>query len=141
MSRFFVSTDRALLDYDFIIQSLQGSYWADWQTKAQILKAFDKSLVWGAYEVPSDNPCQVGFARVVSDGAAFSSITDVLVAENFRRIGIGTMLMQEIIKHPAVSPTICILGTRDAPKFYEKFGFKVIPKAVATVMGRDPDRQ
>jgi GNAT superfamily N-acetyltransferase len=118
---YVVSTDAALLDLDFICASLAGSYWAQNRPRAVIEKSIRNSLCFGIYERQSRR--QVGFARIVTDGATISWLGDVVVDERHRKRGLGKLLVSSVVAHPQVSGTACLLATRDAHGLYEKFGF------------------
>lgn len=121
MPDYLISTDRALLDVDFIVRSLHTTYWAGERPREAIVQSLGASLCFGAYELPSRQ--QVGLARVVTDGATFSWLCDVFVAEAHRGQGLGKRLVREVLAHPLVAPTRIHLGTRDAHGLYERFGF------------------
>jgi hypothetical protein len=67
---YVVSTDAGLLDVDFICAALAGSYWAQNRPRPVIEQSIRNSLCFGLYEKQGRK--QVGFARVVTDGATFS---------------------------------------------------------------------
>ncbi len=116
-----ISTDRALLDLDFVCRELNGTYWAEHRPRVVIQRSIRRSLCFGMYlKSPRQ---QVGFARVVTDGATFSWICDVVIASEHRRKGLGKWLMACVTAHPGVKNALSILGTRDAHGLYEKFGF------------------
>jgi GNAT superfamily N-acetyltransferase len=106
---------------DFVCAALAGTYWAKNRPRAVIRKAVRNSLCFGVYERRGGR--QVAFARVVTDGATFCWICDVVVDEGERGKGIGKMLMAAVSGHPLVARTLNILGTRDAHGLYERFGF------------------
>ncbi len=116
---FSISNDRNRLDLDFIVEALQSTYWAEHRSRETIRQSIERSLCFGLYE----NDQQVGFARVVTDGCTFSWIGDVVIAAEYRGRGLGTWLMECLIAHPEVAPTMQLLATRDAHGLYEKFGF------------------
>jgi GNAT superfamily N-acetyltransferase len=118
---YFVSADPGLLDLDFICAGLARSYWARHRPRPVIERSVVGSLCFGLYEKRGRG--QVGFARVVTDGATFSWICDVFVAEGHRGKGLGKLLMSCVVAHPRVTGTVCLLGTRDAHGLYERFGF------------------
>ena len=72
----------------------------------------------------------VGMARVVGDGSYFT-VFDVVVRQEHQGLGIGKMLMTEIIKWYKTiedDDTYLYLGASyGKEKFYEKFGFKARP--------------
>lgn len=78
---------------------------------------------------------QIGFARVLTDKSRFSCINDVVIEKKYRGHGLGRKLMEAILAHPDVKNTVCILGTKDAARFYEQFRFGPVP---AYCMQRDP---
>ena len=118
-----ITSNPEFLDHDFIVRSVQGSYWGGRYTPEQILGALDASIVVGAY----DGATQIGFVRVVSDGHIFSSITDVFVEEARRGSGVGSAMMDFTVKLPEVARTMCILQARPLAQFwYMRWHFAVI---------------
>ena len=120
-TEYLVSSDRGLLDLEFVVRSLRTTYWAGDRPREVIESGMANSLCFGVYEWPSRT--QVGFARVVTDGATFSWLCDVFVAEAHRGRGLGKRLVREVLAHPSVAPTRVYLGTKDAHGLYEQFGF------------------
>jgi GNAT superfamily N-acetyltransferase len=117
-----VSTDPARLDHDFICAQLATTYWAGDRPRAVVVASLRTSLCFGAYDRATGR--QVGFGRVVTDGATFSWICDVIVDPSCRGQGIGKRLMFAIVTHPAVRGTNAMLGTKDAHGLYERYGFR-----------------
>ena len=72
----------------------------------------------------------VGMARVVGDGSYFT-VFDVVVRKEYHGQGIGSTLMNEIIKwYKSIEDddTYLYLGASHGKEsFYEKFGFKARP--------------
>lgn len=128
------SDDPLRLDRDWIAASIQGSYWGGHYTRKQIGDALNGSLVIGAYV----GIRQIGFVRIVTDAAIFSSATDVFVDEEWRGRGVGSSMMEYAVAHPQVSKTMCILQARPlAVLWYMKFGFRVVDPA-SGIMQRMP---
>ncbi len=120
--RFFqVSTQKNLLDLETIATFLQNSYWANERTKAQIQKSLDHCLSFGLYQEGK----QIGLARVVTDYGAFAYLADVFVLEEYRGLGLGKWLMENVMGHPALQEVKWSLVTKDAHRLYEPFGFKL----------------
>lgn len=118
-----ISTDRSLLDRDFIVRSIQGSYWGFGYGRDQVLAALDNSLVVGSYGAGR----QIGFVRIVSDGHIFSSVTDVFTDEAYRGQGAGSAMMEAAVALPEVARTMCILQARPlAQLWYMRWRFKVV---------------
>lgn len=122
MSEYFISTDRGLLDVEYVVSSLRSTYWAAERPREVIVASLAGSLCFGAYARGSGE--QVGFARVVTDGATFSWLCDVYVSPQHRSRGLGKRLVAEVLAHPSVSRGTVYLGTKDAHGLYEQFGFK-----------------
>lgn len=140
---FNVSDSKERLNIPWVCAQIRASYWGFWMTDEMIKEAIRHSLCFGIYrddtvldgsEIAVTGE-QVGFGRIVTDGVIFSSVTDLLIEQSVRNRGLGTMLLTGMMTHPRVKPTICILGTRDASGFYEKWGFKYCP---VPVLQRDP---
>jgi GNAT superfamily N-acetyltransferase len=116
-----ISTSKDRIDLDFVCKALAGSYWASDRPRSAIEESIRASICFGAYD-RRDNS-QVGFARVVSDGATVSWLCDVVVSEAHRRKGLGKLLVSAALAHPPLNGTTFFLGTRDAHGLYEKYGF------------------
>lgn len=120
-----ISTDKSKLDLKVIHGFLAASYWAKDIPKEIVQRSVENSLCFGVYFEGK----QVGFARVISDFATFAYLGDVFILEDHRGKGLSKTLMQEVFSHPHLQGLrrFC-LGTRDAHKLYEQFGFYVIKK-------------
>jgi GNAT superfamily N-acetyltransferase len=123
---FYVSTDKTKLNIDLIHNFLSNdSYWAKGRTLATVRKSIDHSLCFGVFK--GNN--QVGFARVVSDHSVFAWILDVFILEEYRKKGLGKMLMDAIINHGSLQNLQRWgLGTDDAHGLYEQYGFQKIKR-------------
>ena len=119
-----ISTDRADLDLDWLHSALsERAYWALGRSRQQVEAAVAGSLCFGAFI----GAAQVGFARVVTDGATFGWICDVFVDEGHRGRGVGSALMAAIVGHPSIIGLRRLaLATRDAHELYRRFGFETI---------------
>jgi GNAT superfamily N-acetyltransferase len=118
---YLVSTASDKVDVDFVCAALAGSYWAQNRPRGVIEQSIRNSICFGAYERASGK--QVGFARVVTDGATFSWLCDVVIDGSHRKKGLGKLLVSAAISHPGLKGTMFLLGTRDAHGLYERYGF------------------
>jgi ribosomal protein S18 acetylase RimI-like enzyme len=118
-------------DWPKIIAWIKGSYWGGWQSTVQLRAALKHSMTFVAIREGK----VLGFIRIVTDYATFSSITDLYVDEPHRRQGVATALLRHVMEHTGVPEAICILTSRDARALYAKFGFVSIG---GEVMKRDP---
>ncbi|HXB41933.1 MAG TPA: GNAT family N-acetyltransferase [Bacteroidia bacterium] len=120
-----ISTDKNKLDIKVIHDFLSNSYWAK-NIPVEIVKySIENSLCFGVYYKEK----LIGFARVISDFATFAYLGDVFILEEHRGKGLSKILMKEVFSHPQLQGLrrFC-LGTRDAHKLYEQFGFYLIKK-------------
>ena len=71
----------------------------------------------------------VGMGRVVGDGALNFEIVDVAVDPAHQGKGLGTLIMQSIMKYlDAEAPSgAYVTLMADVPELYEKFGFRKSP--------------
>ena len=122
-SDYTFSTDKAKLDVKVIHDFLSNSYWAKNIPIEIVKRSIENSLCFGVFH----HNKQVGFARVVSDYATFGYLADVFISEEHRGKGLSKKLMEHIVAHPQLQGLrrFC-LGTKDAHKLYEQFGFTVI---------------
>ena len=65
----------------------------------------------------------IGFARAVTDRAAFAILLDVFVLSEHRGRGLGVELVREIVDNGPYRDLRWWLGTDDAQGLYAKFGF------------------
>ncbi|KIL39119.1 GCN5 family acetyltransferase [Gordoniibacillus kamchatkensis] len=114
-----ISDSTEELQPDVIHALLRSSYWASERPKDVIVRSLEGSLCFGLY----NGETQVGFMRVVTDGATFSWLCDVIVDPGHRGRGLGKWMMEVVVGHPRISHTSIALGTRDAHGLYEKYGF------------------
>jgi GNAT superfamily N-acetyltransferase len=118
---FVISTDKSKLDIPFIHQFLSNeSYWASGVPLNIVEKSIENSLCFGLY----DGEQQIGFARIITDEATFGYLADVFIDAAYRGRGLSKWLMQVISNLPFM-PLLrrFMLGTKDAHKLYEQFGF------------------
>jgi len=117
---FTISTDKTRLNIALIHEYLsQRSYWARGRTLEVVQKSIEQSLCFGLYRGDE----QVGFARVVTDGATFAWLCDVFILEIARGRGLGKRLVRAVIEYPELQrlPRF-LLATKDAHELYRRSG-------------------
>ena len=118
--QFLISTDKEKLDLQVIADMLSRSYWASGRSQSQLIRALDRSLVFGLF----DENRQIGLARVVSDFSIFAYLCDVIIHEDYRGRGLGTWLIHNVMAYPDLQGLRrWLLATRDAHELYRKFGW------------------
>lgn len=116
---YLLSDNKELIDIDAVYKMLSQSYWALDRTKETIKESIENSLCFGIYLGDK----QIAFTRVVTDGATFSWICDVIVASAHRGIGLGKWMVSYVFEYDKIKHTRQLLATKDAHGLYEKFGF------------------
>jgi hypothetical protein len=66
--KYAISTERARIDSAFVHRFLSRSYWANNIPIKVVRRSIENSLCFGLYEAEK----QIGFARVITDGATFA---------------------------------------------------------------------
>lgn len=134
---YYISTDREKMDAMLIHQYLsKESYWSPGIPLAIVEKSIRNSLCFGIF----DSQGQVGFARIVSDCATFAYLADVFILEKHRGQGLSKWLMEVIVSHPDLQGLRrWMLGTLDAHRLYEKFGFMPLANPARFMERHFPD--
>jgi GNAT superfamily N-acetyltransferase len=119
-----ISTDRARLDLELIHRFLsEEAYWSPGVTRDVVERSIRNSLCFGLY----GSHGQVGFARIVTDCAAFAYLADVFVLADHRGRGLGKWLVETVLSHPDLQNVRrFFLGTADAHALYERYGFRPV---------------
>lgn len=89
-------------------------------------------LAISIFYIENNNKRLIGFARVTSDGSFNATIWDVVIHPDFQGNGLGTLLMNQIIKELRnydIS-TITLFADPEVLKFYKHIGFVVDPDGV-----------
>jgi ribosomal protein S18 acetylase RimI-like enzyme len=117
-----IDDDRDRVDVAAVHRFLaEESYWARGRSRELVeLSLAASARLIGAYDREGR---LVGFARVVSDGAAIAYLADVFVLPGHRGRGLGKELVREAVEHPEHRGVRWLLATADAQSLYEPFGF------------------
>jgi GNAT superfamily N-acetyltransferase len=143
-----ISTDKRRLDVDAIHGYLVRSYWAERIPRSVVELSIENSLCFGLYELESaaqssartGREMQIGFARLVTDGATFAWLADVFVLEEFRGRGLSKWLMRTIVEMPELGGLRrWILATRDAHGLYRQVGYESLAAPDRYMERLDPD--
>ena len=117
---FTISTDKTRLNIPLIHEYLsQRSYWARGRSFDVVRKSIEQSLCFGLYRGDE----QVGFARVVTDGATFAWVCDIFILESVRGRGLGKRLVRAVVEYPELQGLRrLMLATKDAHELYQRYG-------------------
>jgi ribosomal protein S18 acetylase RimI-like enzyme len=95
--------------------------------RSVLVRAMANSVCFGLLK----NDCLIGFGRIVTDLATYAYWTDVVVANEYRRRGLGRWLSDCMLAHPGLQGLRRVtLLTRDAASLYAKVGFTEGPGAL-----------
>ena len=131
-----ISTETPDMNLSFIHQFLSNSYWAKDIPIETVQKAIQGSIPFGVFK----GKAQVGFARVITDGATFAYLADVFIDEAHRGFGLSKFLMEAVMVHPRLQNLRrFVLVTRDAHGLYEQFGFTPIHNPELWMQVHRPD--
>lgn len=115
-----ISTDRLRLDVDLIHRFLSTGFRDTEGIPRDVLeRSLEHSLCFGVYQ----GERQVGFARVVTDGATFAFVSDDFIVEGHRGRGLATWLMRCILAHPDLQGLRRILHVTRDRRLHLKAGF------------------
>ncbi|MFI2365081.1 GNAT family N-acetyltransferase [Promicromonospora sp. NPDC019610] len=117
------STDPARIDASRVHELVsRHTYWAKDRPREVMDAAIAGSRPYGVYR--RDTGEQVGFARVVTDGATFAWLADVIVDPDLRGQGIGKLLVAGVVAElDRLGLRRTILATADAHGLYAQFGW------------------
>lgn len=128
------------IDFVKVTEMLSTAFWSINIKINEVKKgASGSALILGVFY----NGEQVAYARVISDKTRFAYICDVFVDENYRKNGIGQLMINSILGHEDLKDVYqWMLITKDAHALYGKSGFKPLstPEGWMEIRNRRPDR-
>src|ERR1051325_10218088 len=105
-----ITTDKRRIDLPYIHAFLSSSYWAQGIPEDTVRRSVEGSLCFSVFHKDQ----QVGFARVITDGASFAYLCDVFIDESYRGRGLSKWLMEVITAYPSLQGLRrFMLATRD----------------------------
>lgn len=112
-----------------VTELLHSTDWAKDRPEEMIRKSTENSCPYGLFLRDNisradrhKNDRQIGFARVLTDGVTTFYLMDLVIEEQYRNQGFGTILMDQIMKENG--HLYGMLHTQDAKAFYERYGFR-----------------
>lgn len=111
-------------DLEAAVALVAGEYWNRGVSPERLRRAHLGSAAWVGAEESSTGQL-IATARASSDGGKVAWVFDVGVAPQWRRRGVGQAVLRLLLDHPAVRGVMRVcLGTLDAQRFYQRFGFE-----------------
>jgi GNAT superfamily N-acetyltransferase len=121
---FVISDDRSRVQAEVVADLLAKTFWGHRRPREVVEKLIETSMCFSLFRHRE----QIGFARVVTDYAVFSWLSDVVIKDAYRGRGLGGWLVECILEHPRIAKTQFVLQTTDAAGLYKKFGFQANEK-------------
>jgi GNAT superfamily N-acetyltransferase len=121
---FVISDDRSRVQVGVVADLLAKTLWGLRRPREVVEKLIQTSMCFPLFRHRE----QIGFARVVTDHAVFSWLSDVVIKDSYRGRGLGEWLVSCILEHPQISGTQFVLQTTDAAGLYKRFGFQANEK-------------
>lgn len=125
---YVISTERRLINLAALVDLYRAeSYWGGTIEAGRFLCAVESSLPIGVY---TPGGAVAGFCRVVTDGAMFAYLRDVLILPEHRGKGLGLALCRRALDHPDLARVNnWLLRTKDAQSLYARLGFAPVEQA------------
>jgi len=117
---FVISDDLSRVQVELVADLLAKTFWGHRRPREVVEKLIHTSMCFSLLRHQE----QIGFARVVTDYAVFSWLSDAVIKDGYRGMGLGGWLIGCILEHPQISGTQFVLQTTDAAGLYKKFGFQ-----------------
>ena len=116
-----ITTDKVKINVSYTHGFLSThSYWAENIPREVVERSIEGSLCFAVLH----DSTQVGFARVITDGATFAYLADVFIDPAHRGQGLSKWLMEVIMAYPSLQGLRrFMLATRDAHALYAQYGF------------------
>lgn len=109
------------MDFDKVTKLLSNTYWSPGIKKTEVIKGAENSALLVGVFIEDE---QIAFARVISDKTRFAYIMDVVVDDDYRKMGIGQTIINHILNHEEMKDIYnWLLITKDAHGVYAKQGF------------------
>lgn len=137
MDSYTITTDKRKINVSYTHRYLStGSYWA----RHIPLEVVERSIEGSLCFVVLHEGGQVGFARVITDGATFAYLADVFIDPAHRGKGLSKRLMEAIMEHPSLQGLRrFLLATRDAHGLYGQYGFTPLTAPERWMQVHKPD--
>ncbi len=139
---FWLSDELSDVDVPTVQRLLSTTYWASSRPMEKTERALSQSVCSSLKQESR----QIGFARVLTDGAVYAIVVDVVIEPQFQRKGLGQWLLTVIRSHPNFVSTVLILWTADQVDFYRACGFNhaaqfQVMRQIPDWMEEPPDQQ
>ncbi len=124
LNSYIISSDKTAIKFEQVKSLHEQMYWAQNCSDEKIQKNIDNSdICYGVHDATGN---QIGYARVVTDYSTVAYLLDIVVDDKHRGRGIGTKLVNEILKNPELEGcTFVLSASEQARSFYKGLGFQL----------------
>ncbi|WP_071191184.1 GNAT family N-acetyltransferase [Trichormus sp. NMC-1] len=107
-----------------LVELYKNEFWSKGRTYERVVKMLKGSDIIIA--LVGDNEELIGFCRVLTDFVYRGTLYDVIIKSNYREMGFGAKLLDEVINHPQLQEVenIALYCLSEMIPFYEKWGFQ-----------------
>ncbi|MGZ0147081.1 GNAT family N-acetyltransferase [Kribbella sp. WER1] len=105
-----------------LTELMRTAWWMSDRTTADVERLLANSdLVFAVL----DDDKLVGFARVLTDHTYVALLLDVIVDESYRGTGVGAVLLDAVVDHPALAAvrSLELVCQPELVPFYRRWGF------------------
>jgi ribosomal protein S18 acetylase RimI-like enzyme len=137
-SRITVKFVTAWNEHEIIALYKSGGWWKEAWDASKIQELIAGSFVF-AVAVDEQAKRAVGMGRVISDGVSDGYIQDLVVLSDYRKKGIGALIVGSLVTH-CFSRGLTWIGLIAEPgtaPFYEKLGFKPMSEYVPMLLKKE----
>ncbi len=113
----------------------------EWWTQGRDLGGIERMLAGSAEVVAAfEGDELVAFGRSISDGAYMATINDIVVAAGWRDRGLGTAIVTELLRRPAVAGVehVSLHCQPELIPYYERLGFSIDDRSLCRMEVRRP---
>ncbi|WP_353930562.1 GNAT family N-acetyltransferase [Okeanomitos corallinicola TIOX110] len=106
-----------------LVELYKNEFWSKARTYQRVVKMLEASDVIIA--LVGDEEELIGFCRVLTDFVYRGILYDVIIKPNYRKIGFGTKLLDEVINHPQLKEveSLVLYCLPEMIPFYERWDF------------------
>ena len=111
-----------------LVELYKNEFWSKNRTYQGVVKMLAASDIIIA--LVNEQKELIGFCRILTDFVYRGVIYDVIVKPNYRKIGFGAKLLDEVVSHPQLKEVenIALFCLPEMIPFYQRWGFTDIVK-------------
>jgi ribosomal protein S18 acetylase RimI-like enzyme len=111
-----------------LVELYKNEFWSHNRTYQGVIKMLAASDIIIA--LVTEQKEVIGFCRILTDFVYRGVIYDVIVKPNYRKMGFGAKLLDEVVSHPQLKEVenIALFCLPEMIPFYQRWGFTDIVK-------------